>query len=109
LSFGAARLSHDLIAALRPMRARRGEARFAMLSTAWSRTDPFWSDDDPNWIKLQATAETAPFSKEFLETERRALGEHGFLREYYGIPMGELASPFTWGSMSGRRKPGRRW
>src|SRR6476659_9359175 len=37
----AARLSNDLIAALRPMRARRPEARFAMLSTAWSRIDPF--------------------------------------------------------------------
>jgi hypothetical protein len=95
----AARLPADLIAALRPMRARRPEARFAMLSTAWSRTDPFWtawSDDDPSWIKLQATAETAPFSPEFLEKERRALGEHAFQREYYGIPTGAQASPFTW-------------
>ena len=39
----AARLSPELIAALGPMRARRPEARFAMLSTAWSRTDPFWT------------------------------------------------------------------
>ena len=39
----AARLDHDLISALRPMRARRPHARFAMLSTAWSRTDPFWT------------------------------------------------------------------
>src|SRR6188472_650408 len=31
----AARLDNDLIAALRPMRARRPQARFAMLSTAW--------------------------------------------------------------------------
>jgi hypothetical protein len=95
----AARLPHDLIAALRPMRARRPEARFAMLSTAWSRTDPFWtawSDDDPSWIRLQATADTAPFSPQFLEQERRALGEHAFAREYYGIPMGGHASPFTW-------------
>jgi hypothetical protein len=95
----AARLPHDLIAALRPMRARRREARFAMLSTAWSRTDPFWtawSDDDPTWIRLQATAETAPFAPEFLEQERRALGEHNFKREYFGIPMGGHASPFTW-------------
>jgi hypothetical protein len=70
-----------------------------MLSTAWSRTDPFWtawSDDDPSWIKLQPTAETAPFSPEFLEKERRAFGDHAFQREYYGIPMGEHASPFTW-------------
>ena len=56
----AARLTEDLIAALRPMRARRPEARFAMLSTAWSRTDPFWTawtSNDPNWIRLKATAE----------------------------------------------------
>ena len=56
----AARLSDDLIAALRPMRARRPQARFAMLSTAWSRTDPFWTAwaiDDPSWIRLKATAE----------------------------------------------------
>jgi len=39
----AARLNEELIAALRPMRARRPQARFAMLSTAWSRTDPFWT------------------------------------------------------------------
>jgi hypothetical protein len=95
----AARLPNDLIAALRPMRARRPEARFAMLSTAWSRTDPFWtawSDDDPSWIRLQATADTAPFDPEFLEQERRALGEDAFKREYFGIPIGAHTSPFTW-------------
>ena len=56
----AARLDNDLISALRPMRARRPQARFAMLSTAWSRTDPFWtawSDDDPSWLRLKATAD----------------------------------------------------
>jgi len=50
-----------------------------MLYAAWSRADPFWtawSDDDPSWIRLQATAETAPFSKEFLEKERRANAGH---------------------------------
>ena len=59
----AARLSNDLIAALRPMRARHPEARFAMLSTAWSRTDPFWmawDSDDPSWIRLKATADHRP-------------------------------------------------
>lgn len=97
----AARLPEDLIAALRPMRARRPQARFAMLSTAWSRTDPFWSawaSDDPSWIRLKATAD-GPFDlfiPEFLEQERRALGEHVFNREYLGIPGGGEASPFTW-------------
>ena len=58
----AARLSDDLISALRPMRARRPQARFAMLSTAWSRTDPFWTawaNDDPSWMRLKATADIA--------------------------------------------------
>jgi hypothetical protein len=95
----AARLPNDLIAALRPMRARRPQARFAMLSTAWSRTDPFWTawtDDDPSWIRLKATAETGLFTAEYLEQERRALGEDAFKREYLGIPAGEHTSPFTW-------------
>ena len=97
----AARLSEDIIAALRPMRARRPQARLAMLSTAWSRTDPFWTawtSDDPTWIRLKATVDMDPtlFSAEYLEQERKALGEHNFKREYLGIPVSGAASPFTW-------------
>jgi Terminase large subunit, T4likevirus-type, N-terminal len=97
----AARVSDDLIAALRPMRARRPDARFAMLSTAWSRTDPFWTawaGDNPNWIRLKATADTEPslFASGFLDQERAELGEHRFNREYLGIPGGEHGSLFTW-------------
>jgi hypothetical protein len=97
----AARLNEDLIAALRPMRARRPQARFAMLSTAWSRTDPFWTawaGDDPSWMRLQATADAVPglFTAQFLEQERHALGEDAFKREYLGIPAGGHTSPFTW-------------
>jgi hypothetical protein len=95
----AARLNHNLIAALRPMRARRPQARFAMLSTAWSRTDPFWlawAGDEQSWIRLKATAETGLFTEQFLEQERCALGEDVFKREYLGIPLGGQASPFTW-------------
>lgn len=96
----AARLPDGLIAALRPMRARRPEARFAMLSTAWSRTDPFWtawSSDDATWIRLRATADSNPelFIKDFLEQERRAMSEHEFNREYLGVPGGGQANPFT--------------
>ena len=94
-------MTDDLIAALRPMRAQRPQARLAMLSTAWSRTDPFWSawaSDDPTWIRLKATADTDPtlFPAEFLKGERRALGEDAFAREYLGIPSGGGVSPFTW-------------
>jgi Terminase large subunit, T4likevirus-type, N-terminal len=97
----AARLSPDLIAALRPMRARRPQARFAMLSTAWSRVDPFWTawaGGNPSWLRLQATADMpgAPFTTEFLEQERLDLGEQAFTREYLGIPGGGEASPFSW-------------
>jgi hypothetical protein len=97
----AARLDEDLIAALRPMRARRRQARFAMLSTAWSYADPFWtvwSGDNPAWIRLKATADMPdiPFSPEFLAQERLDLGEQTFKREYLGIPGGGEASPFTW-------------
>ncbi len=96
----AARLSVDLIAALRPMRARRPQARLAMLSTAWSRTDPFWtvwSNEDPSWIRLKATADVPGlFQAEFLQQECRALGEDSFKREYLGIPIGAGASLFGW-------------
>jgi hypothetical protein len=86
---------------LRPMRARCPQACFAMLSTAWSRTDPFWTawaSEDPSWIRLKATADTepCPFPAAFLEQERLALGEEAFKREYLGIPTGAQASPFTW-------------
>jgi hypothetical protein len=98
----AARLPTDLIAALRPMRARRPHTRFAMLSTAWSRTDPFWTawaGDDPSWIRLQATADMAPdlIDPKFLAQERSALGEDAYKREYLGIPLGSHASLFNWG------------
>jgi hypothetical protein len=95
----AARLSDDLIAALRPMRARRPHTRFAMLSTAWTRVDPFWTaweSDDASWMRLKATAETVDFDPAFLATERRALGEDAYKREYLGIPLGAHASPFIW-------------
>jgi len=97
----AARLTNDLIAAVRPMRARQPKARLAMLSTAWSRTDPFWTawaSDDPSWIRLKATADidATPFADGFLEQERQALGEDDFKREYLGIPAGSHTSPFSW-------------
>src|SRR6185436_2502008 len=95
----AARLPNDLIAALRPMRARRPQTRFAMLSTAWSRSDPFWTaweSEDPSWLRLKATADTIHYDPAFLERERLALGEDSYKREYLGIPLGAQASPFTW-------------
>ena len=91
----AARLTADLIAALRPMRARKPEARLAMLSTAWRRTDPFWqawAGEDSNWIRLKVTADEHPelFAPDFLAQERIALGAQDYERKYLGVP----TSPF---------------
>ena len=58
----AARLDPAIMAALHPMRTQRPDARFAMLSTAWSRTDPFWSawENDDLWIRIRATIDVEP-------------------------------------------------
>jgi len=94
----AARLPADLIAALRPMRARCPAARFVMISTAWSRTDQFWLawSSDQNWQRIKATIEEHPdiIPKDFLDKER-SQGDDYFKREYLGIPSGGHVSPFT--------------
>jgi hypothetical protein len=97
----AARLDGDLITALHPMRARYPNARFAMLSTAWKRTDPFWTawkSDNENWLRLKATADMPgmPFTQQFLDQQRQHLGEQDYNQEYLGIPGDGNASPFTW-------------
>ena len=100
----AARLSEDMMAALRPMRARQPQARLAMLSTAWSRSDPFWrvwSGNDPSWLRLKATADSplAPYDPKFLEQERHQLGEEAFKREYLGVPSGAGRQPVHLGAV----------
>src|SRR5690242_6423537 len=94
----AARLPADLIAALRPMRARCPNSRFVMISTAWSRTDQFWLawSSDQKWTRIKATIEEYPdiIPQDFVDKERRQ-GDDYFKREYLGIPSGGHVSPFT--------------
>jgi len=53
--------------------------------------------DDPSWLRLKATADEVDlFSPDYLEAERRSLGEAAFKREYLGIPASDQASPFGW-------------
>ena len=97
----AAFLNDEVIAALRPMRAQRPEARFVMLSTANTRTDPFWSaweGGDLSCIRIQVTVDVdcTLYSQDYLDQERRALGEDRYKREFLGIPAGGQVSPFTW-------------
>jgi hypothetical protein len=71
-----------------------------MLSTAWTRTDPFWSvwaSNDPSWTHIKATIDVEPnlIAPEVLERARRQLSEDDFKREYLGIPAGTHVSPFT--------------
>jgi terminase large subunit-like protein len=96
----AAQLDPAIMAALHPMRTQRPNARFAMLSTAWSRTDPFWSawgNDDPSWQRIRATIDVEPrlIAPDVLERARRQLSADDFKREYLGIPAGSQVSPFT--------------
>lgn len=91
----------EMIAALRPMKAQRPDARFVMLSTANSRTDPFWSaweSGGQSWTRIQVTVDKDPslYSTAHLTEERLVLGEDRFKREYLGIPAGGLVSPFKW-------------
>ena len=97
----AAFLTDEVIAALRPMRAQRPEARIVMLSTANTRTDPFWSAweaGDESCMRIQVTVDVDPtlYSQAYLDQERRALGEDRYKREFLGIPAGGQASPFIW-------------
>ena len=83
------------------MRARRPDARFAMLSTAWSRSDPFWTawtSAGAGWIKLKVTADMpdCPLTEQHLAQERAGLSEQDYKREYLGVPAGTHTSPFGW-------------
>src|SRR5207344_1908794 len=76
----------------------RPDARFAMLSTAWSRTDPFWSAwENDDWMHIRATIDVEPnlIAPEVLERARRQLSEDDFKREYLGVPAGSQVSRFT--------------
>jgi hypothetical protein len=78
----AARVPVDLFSALRPMRARRPQARFAMCRPPGAGSIHFWNDwasEDPCWIRLQATVDDVCglYTAEQLEQDRRALGEAG--------------------------------
>ena len=80
----AAQVSEELYYAVRPMLAvSRG--RLILLSTPRGKRGIFWHawDQEPNWKRVKVTADQCPrISKEFLEQERRAIGEWWFAQEY---------------------------
>jgi hypothetical protein len=83
----AARVPDDLYRAVRPMLAvSRG--RLICLSTPYGKRGFFhdaWANGGDDWQRIEVTADRVPrISAQFLEEERRALGEAWFRQEYCG-------------------------
>lgn len=80
----AARVSDDLYRAVRPMLAVSG-GRLVALSTPFGRSGWFaheWHGEGP-WERVRITARECPrIPAEFLEEERRAMGQDWFDQEY---------------------------
>ena len=76
----------ELYRSIRPMLAVSG-GRLMLLSTPFGRRGHFfaeWEDASAVWERVEVTADDCPrISKEFLEQERRSLGERWFRQEYY--------------------------
>jgi hypothetical protein len=82
----AARVPDDLYRAVRPMLAVSG-GRLIALSTPYGKRGWFhdaWSRGNTDWHRIQVTAAQCPrITPEFLDEERRALGESWFRQEYF--------------------------
>ena len=81
----AARVDDELYKAVRPMLAV-SVGRLILASTPWGQRGHFydeWRDGGDGWARIQLSAIDNPrISPEFLEEERRALGDAWFRSEY---------------------------
>jgi len=81
----AARVDDELNATIRPMLAVSGGA-LIMMSTPFGKRGHFfkaWDSTDEGWEKVEVRADQCPrISKEFLEGERKALGDWWYEQEY---------------------------
>lgn len=80
----ASRVPDELITAVRPTLATTN-GRLVCLSTPAGRRGFFWAEWSVGmgWERTKITADDCPrISKEFLEDERRMLGEHAYRQEY---------------------------
>ncbi|RDD62622.1 terminase large subunit domain-containing protein [Ferruginivarius sediminum] len=81
----ASRVPDDLIAAVRPMLATT-RGRMIGLSTPYGKRGWFYEtwENGADWKKVRITADDCPrITPEFLEDERREMGEWLFRQEYY--------------------------
>jgi hypothetical protein len=80
----ASRVPGELYMAIRPMLAVRG-GRLILMSTPFGKRGHFWREwsEGINWQRVEVPAHKVPrISKEFLEEERRAMGDWWFSQEY---------------------------
>lgn len=82
----AARVPDDLYRAVRPMLAV-SNGRIICLSTPYGKRGFFWdawASGGDDWLRIEAPATQIPrITAEFLERERRSLGESWFRQEYF--------------------------
>lgn len=81
----AARVSDELLAAVRPILAISNRGRLVALSTPWGTRGWFYREwaSGEGWRRIKITATECPrISAEFLAEERRQLGEFLFQQEY---------------------------
>ena len=80
----ASRVPDELYMAIRPMLAVRG-GRLILMSTPFGKRGHFWREwsEGVNWQRVEVPASRVPrISAEFLEEERRAMGDWWYSQEY---------------------------
>lgn len=81
-----ARVSDEIYAAVRPMQAVHPRGQLIGLTTGAAKRGRFyegWTDPESDFAKIRVTPDMCHrITPEFLESERRALGETTFRTEY---------------------------
>ncbi len=94
----AAFCNDTLYRSIRPMLATSG-GRLILMSTPYGKQGHFfeeWQNGGAEWEKVRITAYECPrIAPEFLDEERRSMGERWFNQEYRGIFADRIDSVFT--------------
>jgi hypothetical protein len=93
----ASRVADDLYVAVRPMLAVSG-GRLIAMSTPFGRRGFFYEawEHEASWEKVKIAAQQVPrISAQFLEEERRSLGDWFFKQEYLGEFVDSVEQLFT--------------
>jgi hypothetical protein len=82
----AARVDDQIFSAVRPMLATNAAGRLILLSTPAGKRGTYfdlWHNGDPTWHRVRVPATDCPrITKEFLDEERRELGDARYREEY---------------------------